>query len=60
MLSFNPHNPFWMARASPAAIPDNNVIEPPVFVDFIAQLSSDIDRLRDPEICVIRRPPRAP
>ncbi len=48
---FNPNTPFWMVRASPRVIPDHNAIESPVFVNFVAQLSSDVDRLRDPELC---------
>ena len=48
---YDPANPFWIVRAHPSIILDHNDILGPVFVDVVAQLYGDIDRLKHPSIC---------
>jgi hypothetical protein len=48
---YDPVNPFWIVRAHPSIILDHNDIIGPVFVDFVAQLYGDIDRLRHRSLC---------
>ena len=48
---YDPANPFWVVRAHPSIILDHNDIIGPVFVDFVAQIYGDIDRLRRPSPC---------
>lgn len=48
---FDPANPFWIVRTHPSIVLDHNDILEPVFVDFIAQLYGDIDRLKHPPLC---------
>lgn len=48
---YDPANPFWIVRAHPSIILDHNDILGPVFVDFVAQLYGDIDRLKYPSLC---------
>lgn len=48
---YDPANPFWIVRAHPSIILDHNDIIGPVFVDFVAQLYGDIDRLRHRSLC---------
>ena len=45
---YDPLNPFWMVRAHPSIVLDHNDIVSPVFVDFVAELYGDIDRLKNP------------
>ena len=48
---FDPSNPFWVVRTHPSIVLDHNDILEPVFVDFVAQLYGDIDRLKHPSLC---------
>lgn len=48
---YDPTNPFWVVRAHPSIILDHNDILGPVFVDFVAQLYGDVDRLKHPTLC---------
>ncbi|GAC1343458.1 MAG: hypothetical protein NVSMB18_19310 [Acetobacteraceae bacterium] len=48
---YDPLNPFWVVRAHPGVVLDHNDIMAPVFVDFVAQLYGDIDRLKHPSLC---------
>lgn len=48
---YDPVNPFWNVRAHPSIILDHNDILGTVFVDFVAQLYGDIDRLKHPSLC---------
>ena len=47
----DPNNPFWVVRAHPNIILDHNDISAPVFVNFVAQLYADIDRLKAAPEC---------
>ena len=48
---YDPANPFWIVRVHPSIVLDHNDILEPVFVDFVAQLYGDIDRLKHPSLC---------
>lgn len=48
---YDPVNPFWVVRAHPSIILDHNDILGPVFVDVVAQLYGDVDRLKYPSLC---------
>jgi hypothetical protein len=48
----DPNNPFWVVRTHPNIILDHNDISAPIFVNFVAQLYADIDRLKTAPECL--------